>query len=179
MRGHTHALFGLTTVVAANTLVSFVQPHVVKGVSVGLVMCIGAAILGSLAPDIDAEDSAIKRKLETAGALTTFGLRLFGVTHRGLTHYGLTALLVMVASWLIGLQLGWADVGLALGLGYLSHVAIADAMTQYGVPLFWPLSGRFHLLPKGLRIKTGGPAEALVFMLVGAGLVWLSMGNIK
>ena len=179
MRGHTHALFGVTTVAAANALTGFVQPHVIKGVPAGLAMCAGAAILGALLPDIDAEDSAIKRELGTAGALTSFGLRLFGVAHRGLTHYGVTALLVMVASWLIGLRLGCADVGLAFGLGYLSHVAVADAMTQYGIPLLWPLPGRFHLLPRALRIKTGGPAEALVFMLVGAGLVWLSMGNIK
>jgi membrane-bound metal-dependent hydrolase YbcI (DUF457 family) len=173
MRGHTHALFGLTTVTAANALTGFVQPHVIKGVPAGFAICAGAAILGALLPDIDAEDSAIKREMRAAGALTSLGLRLFGVEHRGLTHSGVITLLVIAAGWLLGREVGFGDVGLAFGLGYFSHVAIADAMTRHGVPLWWPLPGRFYLLPKALRIKTGSPAEALVFMLIGAGLVWI------
>jgi membrane-bound metal-dependent hydrolase YbcI (DUF457 family) len=174
MRGHTHALFGVTTMVAANAALHFVQPHVVRDIPAGLAMCAAAAILGGLAPDIDAGDSAIRHELGVAGSLTTLGLKAVGVKHRGLTHYGLTTLLVMAVSLAAGRALGYADVGLAFGLGYFSHVAIADAMTQHGVPLWWPLSDRkFHLLPGMLRIRTGGLIEVLVSILVGLLLVWL------
>jgi membrane-bound metal-dependent hydrolase YbcI (DUF457 family) len=172
MRGHTHALFGLTTMVAVNALTDFVQPHVIEGVPAGLAVCAGAAILGGLAPDIDAEDSTVKREMGMAGTVTSLGLRAFGVKHRGLTHYGLTTLLVIVVSYLIGRSLGYPDAGLAFGLGYFSHTVIADAMTRHGVPLWWPLSKRkFHLLPRLLRIKTGDPVEALVFLLVATALL--------
>ena len=67
----------------------------------------------------------------------------------------------------------FVTVGLALGLGYASHVVIADAMTIAGVPLIWPASRRFHLLPRFLRVRTGGPAEWLVFLMVAALFVWL------
>jgi membrane-bound metal-dependent hydrolase YbcI (DUF457 family) len=174
MRGHTHALFGVTTMVAANAALHFVQPHVVRDVSTGLVTCAAAAILGGLAPDVDAGDSTIRHELGVAGSLTALGLKAVGVKHRGLTHYGLTTLLVMAVSLVAGRALGYADVGLAFGLGYFSHVAIADAMTQHGVPLWWPLSKRkFHLLPGTFRIRTGGPTEVLVSILVGLLLVWL------
>ena len=136
---------------------------------------VGAAVMGGLAPDIDAEDSTIKRELGAAGALASTGLGLLGVKHRGLTHYGITAGLVAAGAWLIGRQFGYDDVGLAFGLGYLSHI-LADAMTQHGVPLWGPLPGRFHLLPKPLRLRTGSPAETLVFMVLTLALAvacWL------
>jgi hypothetical protein len=57
-------------------------------------------------------------------------------------------------------------VGLAFGLGYISHILIADAMTKHGVPLWGPLPGNFHLLPGPFRIQTGGFVEQLVFVMV-------------
>lgn len=170
MRGHTHALFGLTTLVVVNSLTNFIQPHLAKDVPVGLVACAGAAILGALAPDIDAEDSSIKRELGLAGSAASLGLKLAGVKHRGLTHSGLATVLVSVVAWLFARSLGYGDVGLAFGLGYLSHVAIADAMTIHGVPLLWPLPGRFHLLPRLLRIRTGGAVETVIFVVVAVEL---------
>src|SRR5262245_9482082 len=124
MRGHTHALIGVTTVIAFNAVTAFIQPHQVNNIPTGLVACLGAAIIGALAPDIDAEDSSIKRSLGLAGYLASFGLRLLGVQHRGLTHYGLVALLVTVGAWLITSKIGYGDIGLAFGLGYLSHIAL-------------------------------------------------------
>jgi membrane-bound metal-dependent hydrolase YbcI (DUF457 family) len=179
MRGHTHTLFGLTTVVAVNALTDFVQPHVIEGVPAGLVMCASAAILGALAPDIDAEDSAIKREMGAVGIFTSLSLQVFGVRHRGLTHYGVTTLLVMVMSYLVGQWLGYPDVGLAFGLGYFSHVVIADALTKHGVPLGWPRPGQFHLLPRALRVKTGGPAEVLVTLSLVLVMVWLGWDKVS
>jgi membrane-bound metal-dependent hydrolase YbcI (DUF457 family) len=154
-------------VVVVNSGVNFIQPHSINNTPVGVAICLGAAILGALAPDIDAEDdSSIKRELGAVGAVSSFIVRLFGVQHRGLTHFGVVALLITLAGWVFGSKFGYGDVGLAFGLGYLSHVAIADAMTLHGVPLLWPLPGQFHLLPKPLRIRTGGPAETLIFIVV-------------
>lgn len=167
MRGYSHALIGATTVVAVNSGVNFIQPHPLGNIPIGIIICLGAAILGALAPDIDTEEeSSIKHELGTVGTAASFILRLFGVQHRGLTHFGIVALLVTLVGWAFGSKFGHADVGLAFGLGYLSHVAIADAMTLHGVPLLWPLPGQFHLLPKPLRVRTGGPAETLIFILV-------------
>jgi membrane-bound metal-dependent hydrolase YbcI (DUF457 family) len=168
MRGYSHALIGATTVVAVDSGVNFIQPHPINNIPIGVIICLGAAILGALVPDLDAEeDSSIKHELGAVGTAASFILRLFGVQHRGLTHFGVVALLITLAGWVFGSKFGYGDVGLAFGLGYLSHVAIADAMTHYGVPLLWPLPGQFHLLPKPLRIRTGGPAEILIFILVG------------
>ena len=176
MLGHTHALFGMTTLVAAELLArqvitpGLVQPHPVKGMPVGLALCAGAAILGALAPDLDAEQSTIEGEIGVAGSFIQGILSLIGVKHRGVLHSGLACLVVLVLGTLIGWRVGYFDVGLAFGLGYLSHVVLADAMTIHGVPLLWPLKTQFHLLPQGLRIRTGGPVEGLIFL---AGLLLL------
>jgi membrane-bound metal-dependent hydrolase YbcI (DUF457 family) len=174
MRGYTHALVGVTAAAALNTQIGFVQPHVVKGVPVGLALCAGFAILGALLPDVDAEDSTIKREFGAAGTLASLSLRLFGAGHRGVTHYGLTSLGVMIISYLVSARMGYPDAGLALGVGYLSHV-VADALTKHGVPLWWPLPGNFHLLPGPFRVKTGGAGESIFFMLVSAAFVWIAL----
>lgn len=174
MLGHTHALFGLTILAAVQALTGFVAPQPPSG----LVLCAGAAILGSLAPDLDAEDSAIKRELGAAGTVVSQGLRLVGVKHRGLTHRGLVAGLVLALSWGLGRHLGYPEVGLAFGLGYLSHL-VADGLTWHGIPLLWPWPGQVHLLPRPLRVRTGGPGEVLIFILVGLALVWLLPGLVS
>ena len=45
----------------------------------------------------------------------------------------------------------------ALLAGYASHF-VADALNKAGVPLLWPLGGRFRLLPGG-GVRSGGVAE--------------------
>ena len=178
MQGHTHALIGLTTVAVINHLAPFMQPHMHGEIPTGAAVCAGAAILGALLPDVDAEESSIKGAMGVVGTVASASLRLVGVSHRGLTHYGITTFLVLVASWMLGTWLGFPDVGLAFGLGYLSHVVIADAMTKHGVPLLWPYPGNFHLLPKGLRITTGGMVEKLIFLVTGVFLLFLLPGMI-
>ncbi len=164
-------LIGANGLIEANTMAGFVQPHPVNGLPIGPTLCAAAALLGALLPDIDAEESTIKGELGLAGQAVSLILKIFGVRHRGLTHRGLTALLALALGCLIGWRLGYADVGLAFGLGYLSHL-IGDAMTKHGVPLLWPLPGQFHLLPGPLRIRTGGPVENLVFLAAGLALLW-------
>jgi membrane-bound metal-dependent hydrolase YbcI (DUF457 family) len=107
------------------------------------------------------------------GVLTHLGLNVLGVKHRGLLHSGLAMLLVTAAAVVIGRRAGFEAVGLAFGLGYISHVALADALTISGVPLWWPGQTRFHLLPHPFRVRTGGPAEKLVALVMVGLLVWL------
>jgi inner membrane protein len=62
----------------------------------------------------------------------------------------------------------WRGAALALSIGYLSHL-LADAMTMSGVPLWWPVGEkRVHVLPPGLRLRTGSLAEYAMLMVVGA-----------
>ena len=167
MVGSTHALVGLTTLTAVQTISTqmghpLVQPHVTEGIPTGFVLCAGAAILGALLPDLDAEDSSILRDLGKWGWLIKLGMKLLNVKHRGVLHSGLAVVLVSVIAEVIGRAIGFGDVGLAFGLGYFSHVILTDAMTIAGVPLLWPSPYRFHLLPRFLRIRTGGIVERLV-----------------
>jgi membrane-bound metal-dependent hydrolase YbcI (DUF457 family) len=84
--------------------------------------------------------------------------------HRGWTHAPPMALALTVAAFVLGPPLFPAlpGVGPAFAAGYLSHLA-ADALTIRGIPLWWP--GRdqpsLHLLPRPLRVRTGGMGERL------------------
>lgn len=170
MLSRTHTMFGVTTLAVAHYIThgSIIQPHRVYGIPLGVALCTGMAVFGALLPDIDAEESAIEGDLGLVGAVVNFGLKKgLKVKHRGVTHYGITCLLVLVASTFIGWLAGYQDVGLAFGLGYLSH-ALADAMTSSGVPFWWPLSKKkFHLLPALLRVRTGSSREQWVFLALG------------
>lgn len=70
--------------------------------------------------------------------------------HRGPLHslafsIGMTVVAVVVLLYLVP-ELSWWW-GFGFGWGWLSHV-LADGLTQYGVPFWWPLSSRrFHVLP--------------------------------
>jgi len=174
MVGKTHIVFGLTTLAVANAITDFIQPHPVREIPVGPILCIGAAILGALLPDLDAEDSQIQHELGEIGFVLSNWLQAWGIEHRGLTHYGLTTLAVMTITSLLGWWLGYLDVGLAFGLGYLSHV-LADSLTIAGTPLLWPWAKeqRFHLLPPAMRIRTGGAVQPLIFIGVTIILVFL------
>lgn len=174
MVGKTHLVIGLATLAGTEAATGLVQPHPVKDIPVGPFLCIIAVIVGALAPDIDAEESQIKYEMGEAGLALSTWLQSFGVEHRGLTHYGLTGLIVTVSSGLLGWWLGYPDVGLAFGLGYLSHI-LADSLTLAGTPLLWPLQKEqnFHLLPAALRVRTGGPVEPLIFIAVTILLVFL------
>ena len=174
MVGKTHVVIGLTTLAGVDALTGLVQPHPVREMPIGPFLCISAAIVGALLPDIDAEDSQIRYEMGEVGLAMSNWLQSFGVQHRGLTHYGLTTRAVIVASALLGWWLGYLDVGLAFGLGYLSHV-LADGLTLAGVPLLWPWrkDENVHLLPPILRIRTGGPVEPLLFLVITGVLIVL------
>lgn len=106
-----------------------------------------------------------------AGTLGTMSwlLRRF-VSHRGATH-------TLVCAAVVGLLAGWGSLrlfdtpvpGLALVIGYLSHL-VTDAMTIRGVDLFSPfIPLTVHVLPPGLRFRNGGTMETLAVCTVVLG----------
>ena len=113
MLGHTHALIGVTTVVGAQALTGFMEPHLIQDIPTGVVLNISVGIIGALLPDIDANESSIKRELGFAGEITQATLRMIGVKHRGATHFGITGLLFLFTTTFTGRYLGYSDLGLA------------------------------------------------------------------
>ncbi|WP_043614008.1 metal-dependent hydrolase [Nonomuraea candida] len=69
-------------------------------------------------------------------------------------NIGLTAGLYAV---FMSLDVGYAWLGLAVGLGSFIHV-VGDCMTERGCPVLWPLGAKF-VLPWKIGIKTGRKFE--------------------
>jgi membrane-bound metal-dependent hydrolase YbcI (DUF457 family) len=88
--------------------------------------------------------------------------------HRGWTHAPPVAIAITLLACAFGPSLFPAlpGVGPAFAAGYISHLA-SDALTIRGIPLWWPGSHQpsLHLLPRALRVRTGGPREG-VFNLI-------------
>lgn len=134
--------------------------------------------LGAL---IDLLDATLRRGL----ALMANGLARL-LPHRGITHSLVTALLLTGGlALLLAAMPSWPARGLpfAFLVGYVSHL-VADGVTKTGVPLLLPLMRhRFHLLPRGLRLTTGGTFEQSLFRLLlvvdGLFLVWLLLRQVR
>jgi membrane-bound metal-dependent hydrolase YbcI (DUF457 family) len=94
--------------------------------------------------------------------------------HRGPLHslafsVGITVVAVGVLLFLVpGFSWWW---GLGFGWGWLSHV-LADGLTRYGVPFWWPFSSRrVHVLPyPGFR--WAGPVAVGLAGLALLGTAW-------
>lgn len=98
--------------------------------------------------------------------------------HRGWTHAPPVAIAVTVLACAFGPALFPAlpGVGPAFAAGYISHLA-SDALTIRGIPLWWPGNNQpsLHLLPRPLRVRTGGPRESVFNVIWPVALiaVWL------
>lgn len=121
-------------------------------------------VIGALMPDLDASQSKIRN-------FTALGVRPFvpisiainrTYGHRGALHsawgWAVWTLLVLP----LGITFGWL-IGAALSLGYASHLA-ADACTRTGIPLLYPRTERYFLLPSWMRIVTGSAVEEVFFV---------------
>lgn len=98
------------------------------------------------------------------------------VSHRGFTHTVFcTALIGLAATWASFHLVGSWVPGVALTIGYASHLA-TDAMTYRGVDPFRPVIPlTVHLLPPGLRFGNGGVRESMaVFVIVIACIVGIA-----
>jgi inner membrane protein len=128
---------------------------------------LGAAILGSLLPDIDSPNSSVGRLLPFVSIPIE---RRWG--HRTVTHCLLAVGVLSVVS--SPLAFYRATLYAALLFGYLSHL-LADCATKSGVPLFHPHPAQCVLPGNSrYRVTTGSLAEqgVLLVLLVLLGLVF-------
>ncbi|MEO0564065.1 MAG: metal-dependent hydrolase [Chloroflexota bacterium] len=134
---------------------------------------IGAAVGAWIAPpgDLYALAGCVFLGVMLAKAPDTLE-RPLGCDHRKATHSVWAVLIVCAAAlWVcdaadVGRYYGWAAAG-----SYTAHI-LADMLTVSGVYLLAPVqrTRRAHLLPRGLRPRTGGAWDGLVWVAFG---VWV------
>lgn len=159
MKGHTHALLGVTAAVAVHAY----APYLITTLP-GLGIALVAAGVGSLLPDLDADESLIRHQTHTARSDGPLGhiVSWLMPSHRGITHSGMAALAMVGFAWLYP-----HDWLIALAIGYISHLS-ADMLTRGGVPLLWPFRWRLSLT----SMVTGGLGEYAVALSAG-GWLWV------
>ena len=166
--GRTHMLGGLSTLWLLQPI-----PGALTSDSL-LPLCL-LATLGALLPDLDAEVSLLSSvkigAIRPLAPISSLLYRQWG--HRGPLHSPKLLALILVPALLIGLAFGSALFGLALWLGYASHLAL-DACTKTGIPK-WPRAGRLWLLPPLLRFVTGSEAEDRLFLVLGCLVIALCL----
>lgn len=113
------------------------------------------AILGSLFPDLDHHNSAIKRNFIIK--LLTLPLTWFG--HRTWSHS--LFIMLLLSSFYLFLPGEYVFGMHAFLIGYASHV-LGDWMTTSGVPLLYPMKRKFR---SPFFFKTGSKAEYPVALL--------------
>ncbi|MBU9211643.1 metal-dependent hydrolase [Burkholderia multivorans] len=160
MMAFTHIAFGAASALLAAEWLDAPAPQAV--------LMLAGGVLGSMLPDIDHPGSAFGRRVLPISMVLA---DLFG--HRGITHSLLAVVGMSALAWYSLHHLDWHPgysvpfvVGIAVG--YLSHLA-GDWMTNYGVPLLWPMRRRF-VAP--VRIFTGDALEyVLAFAMYGLVIV--------
>ncbi len=178
MTSRTHDVFAVASLI---TVATYYPPP-----SINLITLITSSIgciVGALLPDIDQETNRLW-DLIPAGHLIGDVLGKLFLAHRTLSHsvlgvfivYKLLGLLLpkLFNSTFINVQILFASIM----IGYLSHL-LADALTEEGLPLFFPIKWKIGFPPiKPWRIKTGGWFEKfVVFPSVIAYIVWFVSVN--
>ncbi len=133
----------------------------------------------SLLPDLDASESMIKH-LTIGGYIgrEKFGIKpfylpafimskLFG--HRGVLHSLVALALVALGAYFLIPFTSTAVFALIL-IGYASHLA-GDALTKSGIEIFWPNKKNYGLLPRKLRVKTGGFIDTILLLAASFGVI--------
>jgi len=151
MMGRSHLIIGLCTGALLATATGADIQHI------GLMAIVAGA--GAMLPDIDHRHAPIRQKLGIVG-----NVLLFWLPHRGLTH---SLLVLAIVSGLA--VFFWQLFGLALAAGYASHL-LADMSTQHGLPILYPWGANFYVLPRGLRVTTGGLSEGFALMIILVGM---------
>jgi len=164
MRGSTHAAIGANAVWIPFVLGMSVYPWY---------FLVGA--LAALLPDLDASESKIKHLkfgiyigrskvwLKPFWPIAFIISKIF--RHRGILHSFVFALTLFISLMLLIPQ-DFSSLTLVIIIGYASHY-ILDALTKAGIEFFWPWKKRIGLLPRRLRVKTGGLLDN-IFLLAGS-----------
>lgn len=193
MTGTSHAVVGLSCYLLAVHELNLLPatPTFANTQQYALLLAgAGLSVLGAYLPDIDNVRSTATHRIWGRGLLN----RLFGGTfrrlvggHRAGTH-SLWAALLLIGSYFIftpiiidgylfppswrGLWPAGAVAWLGFIIGYISHI-LADMPTPDGVQILWPLSKRcYHILPRGLRFRSGSWTEYIVVALLVAFMIW-------
>ena len=199
MEGRSHLLVGVTAAVVLDSMVhitgaplttAMVAQAVPLTLLVKKIVFYSTVALGALLPDIDNAHSTLGHKLgwiskgiqHVAGHRTLFH-SLLGLLLGSLLALGLEQLVVYLLATR-GLTIpalfisGEHLVFLSILFGCIMHIA-ADALTEGGVPLFWPYPKRYGFPPKPRwRFRTGTWPEFVIvygfMILVGLG-IWQSV----
>ena len=103
-------------------------------------------------PDIDHPRSRISKLLFPVSWIISWV-----ASHRGVFH----SVFPIIGLYFLFDYLGFSFVGIAIGLGYLSHL-IGDALTYNGIDFLYPIS-RFKIAGP---ISTGGLLEMIVYVII-------------
>jgi membrane-bound metal-dependent hydrolase YbcI (DUF457 family) len=145
MKGITHGILGVAAGVSILTVIPAEPVMQAAALAMGLI--------GGLISDIDHPKAIISRYTPGVG----HAARLV-ISHRGPTHSLLFLALAIVA----GIALHIPQILLiALATGIASHL-LADMATVAGVPLLWPLQGKWRLAPRMLLWVSASLLEIVV-----------------
>ena len=196
MVGRSHLLVGLTAAVVFDSAVHITGAPLLMTATVSGTLLVKKMIfysmvaLGALLPDIDNVHSTLGHRLgwiskgiqHIAGHRTLFhsllGLLLGSLMALGLEQLVIYALatrgLIVPALFIRGDHL----VFISVLFGCIMHIA-ADALTEGGVPLFWPYPKRYGFPPKPRwRFRTGTWPEFVIvygFMILVGIALWQSL----
>lgn len=194
MVGKSHLLVGLTAGVVLDSFAHVSGPPLIGHTNVSLSLVINKALyyfmvgFGALLPDIDNARSTLGRKLgwvsreiqHKFGHRTLFhsllGLGLGSALALGLEQLARYLLLSRGYTIPAAIISGTHTIFIAVLFGCIMHIA-ADALTEEGVPLFWPARKYYGFPPnRHWRFRTGTwPEHVIVFtfmLLVGAGVYY-------
>lgn len=199
MEGRSHLLVGLAAGVVFDSAFHITGDPLTMTKYVPLTLLVNKGIfyfmvgLGALLPDIDNARSTLGHKLgwiskgiqHVAGHRTIFH-SLLGLLLGSLIALGLEQLVIILLAK-YGFTFPAQFVGarrlvfIAVLFGCIMHIA-ADALTEGGVPLFWPYRKRFGFPPNPRwRFRTGTWPEFVIvwglMILVGVG-IWQAVIHI-
>ncbi len=196
MEGRSHLLVGLTAGVVFDSFTHLSGQPLMMAKTVTLALLVNKAVyygsvgFGALLPDIDNARSTLGHKFgvisksiqRIAGHRTIFH-SILGLVLGSLLAIGLERLVIFLLD-----QRGMAFPAELVGTSHLVFFAVlfgcvmhiaADALTQGGVPLFWPMHKRFGFPPNPQwRFRTGTWPEHVIvwgFMIVVALFIWQGM----
>ena len=159
MMGQTHLAGGVALAITAEA-VSQRMGFTLFDTAIGLDMvsgltvaaAVGIAGIASLLPDLDHAKSKASNLNFVTRLISAVVRRV--TTHRSGTHWLATCLVFTGIIYFI-----WPSLAIWFFIGYASHLLL-DMMTISGVKVFRPFSSRtYYLLPKFLRVRTGGWPE--------------------